>query len=228
MSLDDIRAQLEADQVWRREELVFFQNQTSLIGRAEKKDQYRRALVVMLYAHFEGFCKFALTLYVACVNRSGLVCRDVTPAIAASVLSDVFSGLRNPNKRCPEFRRDLPDDSKLHRFARDREFLERTDEISKREVVIPDGVVDTESNLTPSVLRKNLFRLGFPYDLFSELDPQIHRLLGYRNRIAHGETGCHVDLRTYEELRASVYEVMDEITVAVFRALKSSQFRRTA
>jgi hypothetical protein len=98
MSLLDIRAELEADQVWRREELVFFQNQSGLIESSEKKDQYRRALVVMLYAHFEGFCKFALTLYVTSINNAGVTCGDVTPAIAASSLSDIFAALRNPNK----------------------------------------------------------------------------------------------------------------------------------
>jgi hypothetical protein len=122
----------------------------------------------------------------------------------------------------------LPDDTGLHRFARDREFVECTDEIFKRGVRIPESVVDTESNLTPTVLRKNLYRLGFPHDLFSDLEPKIHRLLGYRNRIAHGETKYPVELRTYEELRSSVYEIMDGITVAVFRALKERQYQKSS
>jgi hypothetical protein len=36
-----------------------------------------------------------------------------------------------------------------------------------RPVNIPDHVVDTEANLNPVVLRKNLYRLGLPYDLFN-------------------------------------------------------------
>ena len=48
-----------------------------------------------------------------------------------------------------EFRRDLPNDTKLHRFARDQEFIERVADFIIRLVNIPEHVVDTESNFNP-------------------------------------------------------------------------------
>jgi HEPN superfamily RiboL-PSP-like protein len=43
-----------------------------------------------------------------------------------------------------------------------------------------------ESNLKPVVLRKILFRLGFPPETFASHEGTIHRLVNRRNNIAHG------------------------------------------
>jgi hypothetical protein len=149
MNLAELRAELEADRAWREEEIRTLQNRGATIDNSEELNRYRRALVLLLYAHYEGFCKFAFTLYTSAINRSGISCGEAAHVIAAASLADLFRNLRNPQKKCDLFQHVLPDDSNLHQFAREQEFVERTAEVKSRPVNIPEHVVDTESNLTP-------------------------------------------------------------------------------
>jgi hypothetical protein len=227
MNIPELRGELEAEMAWRQDEIRFFQNQGADLDDEDRQEQYRRALILVLYAHFEGFCKFALTLYVNTVNREGIKCAQANHAIAAASLADVFMALRDRSAKCADFRNAAPDDTKLHRFARDREFVERTADFLQRTVSIPDDVVDTESNLKPVVLRKNLFRLGLPHDLFATFEDGINQLLAYRNRIAHGESRLGITEATYESVRESVFTIIEAITVQVMTAVANKQYLKT-
>lgn len=227
MNLPDLSAQLESELAWRQDELRFFQNRGTMLLREDEQDQYRRAVVLVLYAHFEGFCKLAFDLYRTAVNAERLPCSEASPAIAAAGWARLFKELRDPSTKCAEFRRSLPDDGKLHRFARDREFMERSIEFSRLPVSIPDDFVDTESNLKPVVLRKILYRLGLPHDQFSMHEGKIDRLLNIRNKIAHGESRSGVTAVDYEELRTIVFRIMEDIKGQIIESLRQRHFRRS-
>jgi len=159
IDLADLRSEMESEREWREREMRQLRNQIAAIPSDESRRIARKALVVMLYAHFEGACKALLSMYVNRLNALALVVSDVQPAIGAASIADVMFALREPNRKCPEFAKSLPDDAGLHRFARDREFLEVAWKVGQRPVKIDvDDVVDTESNLKPIVLRKILFR----------------------------------------------------------------------
>lgn len=224
MNVADFRAQLEEDLEWRIEEVLFFQNQCAILEQEEQKDKFRRALVLLLYSNFEGFCKFGFNLYVTAINQEGIDCKDANFAIAAASLNDVFVSLRDGSRKAKEFRNDNLGDTKLHRFARDREFIEHAFDFLARKVNIPDKVVDTESNLKPVVLRKNLYRLGLPHDQFSSLEPKIEQLLNLRNKITHGETRQGIPERLYENLRASAFGIMSGITTGLTQAVSEKWY----
>jgi hypothetical protein len=228
MNLADLLAQLESEKCWRQDEIRFFQNRGASLLRAEEQDQYRRAVVLVLYAHFEGFCKFALELYRNAINSEQIECRSANYAIVAASMANVFRDLRSPDSKCKEFKNALPDDAKLHRFARDREFVERTTAFGSTVVDIPDDVVDTESNLKPVVLRKNLYRLGLTHDQFSPYEGKINKLIQIRNSIAHGESASGVSSHAYEDLRRVVFEIMDEVSRHVIVSLREKRFLRTS
>ena len=211
MKIEEFRAQLEAEFSWRQEEILFFQNQCENV-RESQKDKFRRALVLLLYSHFEGFIKFALVQYISFVNNENIDCKSANSAIAAASLADVLAALRHSSKKAPEFKNSAPDDTKLHLFFRDREFVIQAFDLLGRTVNIPDSVVDTESNLKPDVLRKNLYRLGLPYDQFKALDTTINKLLMWRNKIAHGESQQGIEVTLYEELKTASFKIMNEIT----------------
>ena len=226
MNLGDLAAQLESELHWRQDEVRFFQNRGATLLTEEERDQYRRAVILVLYAHFEGFCKFGFELYRTTINSEQISCADATPAIAAAGWAQLFKELRDPSKKCPDFRNRLPDDSKLHRFARDVEFIERTAEFGQLPVRIPDDFVDTESNLKPVVLRKLLYRFGLPHDQFEPHEGQINRLLNTRNKIAHGEDRAGVREAEYEELRNLVFRIMDAIKTKIIECLSQRAFLR--
>jgi hypothetical protein len=226
MNLAELRAELEADRAWREDEIRSFQNRGAAIDNSEELNRYRRALVLLLYAHFEGFCRFAFTLYTSAINRSGISCGEATHAIAAASLADLFRNLRNPQKKSSLFHHVLPDDSNLHQFAREREFIERTADVQSRPVNIPDNVVDTESNLTPVVLKKNLFRLGLPHDQFETYDNDINKLLGIRNGISHGSLRDGIEEKQYEQLRAATFAIISGLGAGIMKALSDKNFLR--
>ncbi len=226
MNLENLWAEIEADQTWRTDEIRFFQNQCEILNSDDKKDQFRRATILLLYAHFEGFCKFAFTLYIKTINQEGLKCSDANFAIAAASLDDLFKALRDPSIKSDLFRRALPDDSKLHRFARDREFIEYSADFGNRTVVLPDALVDTESNLKPIVLRKLLFRLGFAHDQFADIEGNIDLLLNFRNKIAHGQMKDGVSQGNYENLRDSTFEIMTTVKSNIMDALTNKIYLR--
>jgi hypothetical protein len=226
MRIADLRAELEAERAWRSDEIRKFQNLGETISDPAEKDQYRRALVLVLYAHFEGYCKFTLSLYASVINSIGVLCDQADAALAAASLNELFRDLRNANKKSDLFRHSAPDDSKLHAFAREQEFVQRSAEFLRRAVEIPDRAIDMESNLTPTVLSKNLFRLGFRHDTFAQYSSDIRKLLELRNRIGHGEMRSGVTQHKYDELRGSVDKVMSGVTVTVMRALEDKDYLR--
>jgi hypothetical protein len=181
---------------------------------------YRKTLLVMLYSHFEGVCKAAFSVYVQSLNAENAALSDVVPALAASGMAEVFRDLRNAERKSPIFRVTAPDDSGLHRYARDREFVERMGEFLKLRLLLDSElIVDTESNLTPVVLQKIMFRLGLDHQTVERWARPIGELLGRRNSVAHGTHRKGVDEKTYAELEGAVFLLVDEIIRAVFEAM---------
>ena len=228
IDLAKLWSEIEAEQTWRVDELRFFQNQIASLVDDLQKDQFRRALILLLYAHYEGFCKFALTLYVNTINATGIACGSLNTAIAAASMHTIFRELRDPSSKSSLFSRKLPDDAKLHRFARDKEFVENMQAFESKPVTIPDDLIDMESNLKPAVLRKNLFQLGLKHDQFESIEGAISKLLNYRNRIAHGETKEGIRSETYNDLRTLAINIMTTIKRDIMQAIQEEHFLRAS
>lgn len=227
LDLADLRAEIELEREWREAELRFLKNRLPFLSDEAKRRIYRKSLVVMLYAHFEGLCKAILQIYVKSLNSSGLLVADANAAIAAATLADVFKALRNPNSKCKVFKKELPDDSKLHQFARDREFFEAFARLSGRAITLDgDTVVDTESNLKPVVLKKILYRLGLEPTLVAPWDSTIQQLLRRRNDVAHGTAKDGVDEDVYRDLEQAVHSVVDDLVRVVCEAIAKQAYRR--
>ena len=229
MDLAEVRAELEEELTRRLDEVRFFRNQLSEFDKLEEKERYCQCLIVMLYAHFEGFWKSAFSIYLKTINQERIACKDAVEHIVAASMSDLFAALSDPNSKSSFFRRSAPDDSKLHRFARQSEFAGRIDDAFATVVAIPvDDVVDTESNLTPIVVRKILFRLGFSYEEFKSEEGTINELLRRRNDIAHGSSRMGVPVNSYTNLESAVIGVMKRVIVLIFASLRERRFQKTA
>lgn len=229
MTLDDFAIELERDQESREAEVRFLQNLVAELDLSEDAaDRYRRSLVLMLYAHFEGAVKFSLQTYLRFVNEQGLKVSEVSSAIAAASLNDVLHALRDTKKKCDLFRRPLPDDSALHRFARERDFVDQLGDVLSRPVSIKDGFVDMESNLKPVVLQKLLYQVGLDPRMFAEHDGTIHKLLAIRNKISHGESMLGVKAVDYDQLRTATLRVMTELKAGLRQSLRTAAYRRVA
>jgi hypothetical protein len=227
MNLADIRAELEDELEWRLEEMRFFKNQLSELRTKDQCDRHRRALVVMLYSHFEGFWKAAFSIYVKAINAEGVLCKDATHSLVAASLFDLFASLSDHQKKHPFFRSKAPEDTKLHQMHRQVEFLSRLPEMEALKVdIAAEKVVDPESNLKPEVIRKNLFRLGFQHDMFQAHEGTVHQLLNKRNSVAHGSTRLGIEEDEYNKLEAAVLDIMSDVVKLLFESLRRKFYLR--
>jgi hypothetical protein len=228
MNIEDLRAQLESEHTWRADEIRLLRNNLSTLPSGDQ-DRARKALVVMLYAHLEGFCKAAFSIYVEAVNGEQISCSDVNFAIATATVADAIGALEDPSRKSDFFRQTMPDDSALHRFARQREFMERLSELLSRPVRIPtDLVVDTESNLSPRVLRKILFRLGFDHLSLEPEEGLVKQLVNARHDIAHGKFKTGYPADQYVRVEAAAFRVIETVKHLIWSALSEQWYRKTA
>lgn len=225
-SPEDVLRETEEDRAVREREIRLVHNHARKTTSSEERDMLLRVSVLLTYAHLEGFCKFALNSYVAALNSMRLACHDASTAVVAATLSALFKALRNPDSKHPAFAKSLPDDSKLHLAFREQAFVEGVNEILQSDVSLPDTLVDSESNLSPVVLKKNLFRVGLEYLAVDQWASDMNRLLGVRNAIAHGAALRAPEERDVEKYVASTFLVMRFVQSEVFTALKTGKYLR--
>jgi hypothetical protein len=154
-------------------------------------------------------------------------CNDASFIVAAASLTNVFKALRNVQSKHPVFARLLPDDTKLHLLARESEFIEKFESVVASTIELPDDVVDTESNLSSVILKKNLFKLGLNFPaLKKEQEAQLNKLLGIRNAIAHGDilkVPKHEEVLEYADL---AFRTMSFLQLEIYRALTEQVYLR--
>lgn len=207
MTTSDFVAELYRQFNWRFDEVRRLKNLLANEPDPQARDDLRKSLVVMVYAHFEGFCVFSLQHYLTAVNQARIDCQSAVPAILAGAWEHVFNAMQHGDEKCKVFRQALPNDPNLHRHWRRRHFVEDIHRFLALPVTVPDDVVDSESNLKPQVLQRNLFLLGLDHTFVDPHAQTIHNLLGRRNRIAHGDDRRGVPEREYEEYEAMVFEI---------------------
>lgn len=217
--------ELEEDQLIRQEELVFLENLCGTL-HTDEQDRMRRSMLLMLYAHLEGFAKLAFTVYCRHINEAGILCRDVQPELATSALRDVFRAFRNPQGAENFLPHELRNLKELRPLAIERTLVKEAFTISLRTVSLPDTYIDTESNLKPEVLRKNLYRLGLPHDMFDAHESTVGKLLGRRNNIAHGSEVAGISADAYSSMKAAVYSVMDALKMKIVESIQTRAYFR--
>lgn len=225
-SPDDIYQDLESDRSQREAEIRLIENFAAGTEVENEKNMLLRSIVLLMYAHLEGFCKFALQAYAGAVNAVGLSCGEAAYPILAASIADVFHALRNLDGKAPEFRNPLPDDKDLHMLWRERTFVESYDAILGRKVDIPDRVIDTKANLNARVLKRNLYLLGLEHPKVDEHRAAIDGLLGVRNAIAHGDALRVPKPEDVVKYTSAAFDVMKFVQSEIYDALRREAFRR--
>ena len=164
-----------------------------------------RAAWALLYAHYEGFCKNALTTYYDAAQRSGVKCTTLPSAMKIHALGDTLRLLRNlPN---PDFLREIESFSNSH--------LNQTPQF-------PD--VDTRSNLWPNVLVELMETADLSPAKVQEHQAKLTTLVARRNGIAHGENNMIPEFAYYKSYEDAVYEVIYDLAYQVEEKLQHVPF----
>ena len=217
MTEEELRESLENELAWRLEEMSFFKNILEDIERKNEKDKYRKSLVLLLYSHLEGFIKFSLLNYAQYLNALQRKRKEFDYTLIATSMDKEFKAYENRNSKSPLFKNSkIPSDSSIHNLYRRVNLLESSKDLLNKTLIIDDNAVDTESNLWYIVLRKNLYRLGLPDDMFAEYEKDIDALVNRRNSIAHGGRSSGVQDREYAKWETSVKSIMESIIKKIY------------
>jgi hypothetical protein len=189
--------EIEADLDWREAELASLRLMmvNSSISEREKLVLFRAAWS-LLYAHYEGFCKFALSVYYDQVLVLGIKCGQLPDPLRNHALSKTVKLMRN------------------------KPIVEAIDDILNFEVIClnSDPVfpeVDTESNLWPNVLEGLLEAAALNVDEIDENRYKLKTLVSRRNKIAHGERDIIIDFSYYEGYEIAFREVAYNLAIAI-------------
>jgi hypothetical protein len=224
-SPEDVFQDMERDRAQREGEIRLIENVGVRLTEDREKEMVRRSLVLLTYAHLEGFCRFALLAYAASVNSAKVPCSEAITPLVASTLSRAFAALRDVNSKHPAFK-NLPEDRGLHLVAREQTFVEKYEELAAQAVDIPDKLVDMRSNMTSLVLKRNLYVLGLDYPSVDKHSGTINKLVNKRNAIAHGDL---MEIPSEEEAKGYVvaaFDVMRFVQQETYEALKKQAYRR--
>lgn len=224
MRIADIRSQLEEDLAWRLDELRHLRNQL-LTGhvREDWPVSAMRTILVMQYAHLEGFARNAFSIYVSSINLRRLKADEVHPNLFATALVSEFDALRSGVND----EQDSEHGRLTRRARRQVNFVEKLRSLSASECVIEvDAAVSMEMNFGSDVLRRTLFRLGISE---SEVDDVYYSSLEFvrktRNDIAHGSRRENIPPGLFEGHLKKCDEFMNELVRLITAAIASEWFR---
>lgn len=224
MSLANFQEQIEIEREWREDEIRFLDNTQRTMTKAEDQKRIRRSIICLIYAHIEGFVQFSFSLYIDKINNKTLQCSQVRPVIAAATLHKEFVALQNNDKKNIIFKKTLPNETKLHKLCRQVEFIENISTIQTNLVKIPDGYINTESNVGQQVIEKLLYQVGLEYTELKDIYSPLNKLLNVRNDISHGKRKLGIDDREYQEYIACCKSVISGISRRLTTAYGRSEF----
>jgi len=198
---------IEDDLDWRHAELVSLKK---LVSDADK-DSVRqvallRALWALLYAHYEGFCKYAWDLYLEFLQKEGVKRKDCEPHIIKLSLLKDFK----------EMRGDLSPTSIM-------DFCEKKYKLLLQDTIEFEIKLETESNLWPNLLRDNLILLGLPHVMVDTNILKLKTLVKRRNDIAHGKKMIIKNLEEYKKYEEAAFSVMYELALELVDSVEKKK-----
>lgn len=188
---------ISKDLDWRESEIASMRMLLSSTAISEgQRNGLLRAAWAMLYAHYEGFCKEALTIFFDAISGSGAVCSDLPQPTKLYALPQQLMRLRQMENQ--NLLPAIVDFSSCHLEALP---------------IFPE--VDTKSNLWPNVLIDLLVSADLNPNKVKEHEQKLKTLVGRRNEIAHGKNNFISEVSYYLTFETVVYDVMYDIALQV-------------
>lgn len=168
--------------------------------------------IPMIYAHWEGFAKEVLQLYVEFLEKCAVAQREVHSNLLAYSWSGSFRKLQGT----------LTHDKKVELIERFLGSLTEALAFEKRE-----REIDTKSNLLFEVLEDLARFLCLDIAPMRGQSKKLDALVSRRNNIAHGGREQKIEDADIEEYRTLVLSLMEALEKVLDAAVQSSTYRRT-
>lgn len=188
---------ISKDLDWRESEIASMRMLLLSIAVSEgQRNGLLRAAWAMLYAHYEGFCKEALTIFFDAISVSGVACSDLPQPTKLYALAQQLTRLRKMENQ--NLLPAIVDFSSCH--------------LGKLPI-FPE--VDTKSNLWPNVLIDLLESADLNTNKVKEHEQKLKTLVSRRNEIAHGKNSLIPEVSYYLTFEKVVYDVMYDIALQI-------------
>jgi hypothetical protein len=207
--------QLEEDLDWRMAELAALKWQILRHNKSELPyTSLLRALCAMLYAHYEGFCLFALNVYLEELEKAGIKRGDCRPAMIIFSLEEHFRYLRGDtsSRNCFDFF-----SVRLRQVLGERLAFERDPKTNEFKL-------KGRSNLYPAELAEQCQAGCLEVPAIVTYYQELRALVSRRNDIAHGRKVVIDDLAKYKPYEDAAVAVMHELAYAIITALNDQGF----
>jgi hypothetical protein len=209
MKYDQFEKGLVDDLTWRKKEL------TALMFIAKKNEHEEailKSIILLLYAHWEGYIKKSSKLYLKYISAQNLNLYDLPTCFKAIAMKANIS-------KCIEAKESLSLSSEL-------EFLNKFVEIENKKFKVQiependfeNSIIDTKSNLNPKVYKRIIDIIGLKYKnvLLSREHYIDSHLLANRNAIGHAgkissslNPDFSLNLSDIEKLKAIIFIIID-------------------
>ena len=211
MKYDDFEKLLYDDLSWRKKEI----SELFLLASDKKNEVLFKSMLLILYAHWEGYIKKSSMLYIKYICEKKVNICDLTSNFKAMVLKAHIAPIIDGKEKL-NLTSEMQFMDKYHRMEQKR-FKISIDIHNEFDSII----INTHDNLNPKVFKNILNILGVKYiDSFSTREQYINSsLLGNRNAIGHGskfnkDTQDNFDLCIHdvEKLKSFIVETLDFYT----------------
>lgn len=189
--------ELEADLEWRFHEVDVIRRKHSQCANDKERKIIVKCLVLMLYAHWEGFVKHGLSLYVDALAKTGVRRREVVDNLVARSLQATLNKLAD---RSIVVRAD---------------FVASLNDLMEATLSFEQPGINTKANLKTHVFRELLTDFGVHVDdaLVNELT--INTLVDRRNDIAHGTRSAIEELEVFNRFYSQIRELMEALAISL-------------
>ena len=209
--------QIEKDLDWRTAELAELKKLTlSSKDNSAAYGTLLRALWVMLYAHYEGFCKFTISIFLDEIERTGKERKSFKDEIVIFSLEENFKTFRNhaSAEQCYKY------------------LTETFDELLKSQIQFrrnkrSEYQIKGESNLNAESLIEMCSCICISHEVIGKNQLKLNALVSRRNEIAHGKDHPIKSLSDYKEYEDAALDVMIELAITVIEALEKQSYLKT-
>lgn len=201
--------ELTVDLQWREEELAVMRKQLYLTTQGGIQEKVLlRASLAMIYAHYEGYCKFAIEIYLDALRKLKLPRKEFVWKLA------VYS--------MHAFRSELNQASNPTVFF--TEFLAGFNDRLEEEATFEE--VPKTSNLWPDLLIRWLEQLDLEAVTVRTEETRLESLVRNRNQIAHGQKLVVKNREDLDRYAHAALVAMHEVAVGIVTSLELKSYRR--
>lgn len=210
-SVENLVERLDDEVSWRKREISEIALTVEILRSPEARGAVLRAGLALLYAHFEGYVRESIYLYLSFVTTT----RTPVAALSHQVAPFFLRSFRFEATRSGH-------DLNIGEFVA----LVRGDQGGTKRLSVRREDVDTQSNLNWKRLLRLLSAAGLDTGSLPDYEGIVDEaLLARRNGIAHGQWEG-VSLDEYTAVRDAVLKLMDAITTCIVNAAASQSFKR--